>query len=86
MRGFTNIRRQHWNEVNLRSLDGFVAGAEITPESLAAAGLLSDSRRPVVLLGTGEVSVALKVRVHRISRGARTKVEAAGGTVELIQA
>jgi large subunit ribosomal protein L15 len=86
MRGFTNFRRATWNEVNLSSLAGFKAGAEVGPESLAEAGLLQDTRFPIVLLGMGEVTAPLKVRVHRVTRGARTKVEAAGGTVELIEA
>nr|AKQ05162.1 50S ribosomal protein L15, large subunit ribosomal protein L15 [uncultured Chloroflexi bacterium Rifle_16ft_4_minimus_26684] len=60
--------------------------AEVTPATLLEAGLLRDAGSPVVLLGQGEVKVALKVRVHRVSRGARAKIEAAGGTVEVLQA
>lgn len=85
-RGFVNIRRVEWSEVNLASLASFAAHSEVTPDSLRQAGLLRDLRRPVVLLGEGEVAVPLTVRLHRISRGARAKVEAAGGTVELIEA
>jgi large subunit ribosomal protein L15 len=48
------------------------------------ARLLRDPRNPVVILGRGEVNVALKVRVHRLSNSARSKIEAAGGQVELI--
>jgi large subunit ribosomal protein L15 len=84
-RGFTNIRRLTWNEINLDRLAGLKANAEITPDSLAEAGMLSDPRNPVVLLGRGELSVPLKVRLHRVSRGARAKIEAAGGTVEIIE-
>jgi len=47
--------------------------------------LLRDPKRPVVILARGDVNVALKIRVHRISKGAQTKIEAAGGSVELIQ-
>ena len=83
-RGFTNIRRITWNEVNLDRLHGLKANTEITPDFLAESGLLTDPRNPVVLLGRGEVSVPLKVRVHRISRGAKEKIEAAGGEVELL--
>jgi large subunit ribosomal protein L15 len=86
MRGFTNFSRQEWNEVNLRSLSAFQAGSEVTPDSLAQAGLLSQANLPVVLLGLGEVTVPLKVRVHRVSRGAKAKIEAAGGSVEVIEA
>jgi large subunit ribosomal protein L15 len=71
--------------VNLERLEDFKAEAEVTPESLVEAGILPNLRYPVVLLGRGEVKKALKVRVHRISRGAREKIEAAGGSVELIE-
>jgi large subunit ribosomal protein L15 len=71
--------------VNLDSLKAFRAKAEVTPESLKKAGIVRDLRNPVVLLGDGEVSKSFKVRVHRVSRGARAKIEAAGGTVEIIE-
>lgn len=83
-RGFTNIRRQQWNEVNLARLDGFAAGSEVTPETLGAAGLLRDPGLPIVLLAYGDLGVALKVKVHRVSRAARAKVEAAGGSIEVL--
>lgn len=84
-KGFTPINRMEYNEVNLDQLSGFSAEGEVTPETLAQARLLRDSRNPVVVLGRGEVEVALKVRVHRITSGARSKIEAAGGSVELIE-
>jgi large subunit ribosomal protein L15 len=83
-RGFTNIRRVEWNEVNLARLGDFKAQSEVTPESLAKAGLLRQADLPVVVLGHGEVSVALRVKVHRVSRSARAKIEAAGGSVEVL--
>ena len=83
-RGFTNFRRVTWAEVNLERLDGFTSDSEITPESLVEAGIVRNLRQPVVLLGRGEVSVPLKVRLHRVTNGARAKIEAAGGTVEII--
>jgi large subunit ribosomal protein L15 len=82
--GFTVINQVEYNEVNLDQLTGFEAGAEVTPETLAAAGLLRDPENPIVLLGRGSVEVAYTVRVHRISKGAKAKIEAAGGSVELI--
>lgn len=84
-RGFTNIRRVTWNEINLDSLNAFKSKAVITPESLKKAGMLRNLRNPVVLLGRGEISKSLKVRVHRVSQSARTKIEAAGGTIEIIE-
>jgi large subunit ribosomal protein L15 len=83
--GFTPPNQVEYNEVNLDQLaEAFKANAEVTPETLSGARLLRDVRNPVVILGRGEVKVALKVRVHRVSRGARAKIEAAGGTVELV--
>ncbi|NOH02099.1 MAG: 50S ribosomal protein L15 [Chloroflexi bacterium] len=83
--GFTPPNQVVYNEVNLDQLsEAFKANAEVTPESLAEARLLRDSRNPVVVLGRGEMTVALKVRVHRVSAGAKAKIEKAGGTVELI--
>ena len=83
--GFTPIHRVEYNEVNLDQLAGFAAGSEVTPDTLAESRLLREPKRPVVILARGEVSVALKVRVHRISKGAQAKIEAAGGSVEVIQ-
>ena len=83
-RGFTNIARRTWNEVNLARLASFPAQSQITPETLAQAGLLRTLGNPVVVLGQGEVSVPLTVKVHRISRTALTKIEPAGGSVELL--
>lgn len=83
--GFTPPNQVEYNEVNLDQLaEIFPANAEITPETLLQARLLRDEKNPVVILGRGEVNVPYKVRVHRISRTARAKIEAAGGTVELI--
>jgi large subunit ribosomal protein L15 len=83
-KGFTPPYSTEFNEVNLDQLDGFKADSEITPETLAGARLLRNPQNPVAILGRGEIKKALKVRVHRVSAGARAKIEAAGGTVELI--
>lgn len=83
--GFTPPNQVDFNEVNLDQLsEAFKANAEVSPESLAEAHLLRDTRNPIVILGRGEMSVALKVRVHRVSAGAKAKIEKAGGSVELI--
>ena len=85
-KGFTPINRVEYNEINLDQLVDFSAGSEITPETLEQAHLLRDKRNPVVILGRGDVSVALNVRVHRVSKAAREKIESAGGNVELVEA
>jgi large subunit ribosomal protein L15 len=83
--GFTPRNQVEYNEVNLDQLtDAFKADTEVNPESLLEARLLRDPRNPVVILGRGEMKVALKIRVHRVSAGAKAKIEAAGGSVELI--
>jgi large subunit ribosomal protein L15 len=71
--------------VNIRDLDRFDAGEEVTPETLVAKRLIKNTRTDVKLLGVGEVSKKLTVRVHAISATAREKIEAAGGTVELLR-
>ena len=83
--GFSPLNRVRYNEVNLDQLVNFAAGSEINPQSLAEAQLLRDPRLPVAILGRGEIKVALKVRVQRITKSAQAKVEAAGGSVEVIQ-
>jgi large subunit ribosomal protein L15 len=83
-RGFTNINRAPWEEVNLDRLAGFAAGSEVTPQALVEAGLIDDPQHPVAVLGRGELTTALTVRAHRVTAGARAKIEAAGGTVELL--
>jgi large subunit ribosomal protein L15 len=73
--------RTQTQPVNVRDLDArFEDGAEVTPEALAAAGLATREGAPVKVLGEGELTKKLTVRVHRFSRSAREKIEAAGGT------
>jgi len=83
--GFTPPNQVVFNEVNLDQLsDAFKSNMDVNPESLEKARLLRDPRNPIVILGRGEMKVALKVRVHRISAGAKAKIEKAGGSVDLI--
>ncbi|HEY5119011.1 MAG TPA: uL15m family ribosomal protein, partial [Anaerolineales bacterium] len=81
-RGFTPLQRTNYREVNLDLLAEFPKGTVITPEFLVEQGLLPDPKRPVAILGRGEVKVPLTVRVQKVSGGARAKIEAAGGKVE----
>ena len=83
--GFTPRNQVDYNEVNLDQLTAsFKADAEVTPEALSNVHLLRDSRNPVVILGRGELDIALKIRAHRVTAGAKAKIEKAGGSVELI--
>ncbi len=80
-RGFHNPFKKEFHIVNIEKLAGFEAGAVVTPGALVAAGIIRDAEKPVKLLGEGEISKALTVRVEAWSRGAREKIEAAGGSV-----
>ncbi|MGB3099391.1 MAG: 50S ribosomal protein L15 [Solirubrobacterales bacterium] len=76
--------RTHTQPVNVATLeDRFESGAEVTPEALLDAGLAT-RKHPVKILGNGELSKKLTVRAHAFSNSAREKIEAAGGTAELL--
>ena len=81
-RGFTNIFRKEYRVLNIDSLNRFEAGTVITPELLLEQGLIRKGKHPVKLLGTGDLTVALTVRVHKTSATAAQKIESAGGTLE----
>lgn len=80
-RGFHNLFRREYAVVNLGQL-AEMAG-EVTPESLAEAGLVRPGAR-LKILGDGELEATLTVRAHKFSRSARQKIEAAGGSCEEI--
>jgi large subunit ribosomal protein L15 len=85
-RGFTNIWRVEYTPINVGRLqekfgDG---GQEITPETLIEAGMIKRSDKAVAILGDGELTSALTVKAHRFSKSAKEKIEAAGGTVEVL--
>jgi large subunit ribosomal protein L15 len=83
-RGFTNRFRKSAEIVNLSDLASFDDGASIDVEVLENRGLIRGDGKPVKLLGAGDAPKNLTVKLHRISASARAKIEAAGGTVELI--
>ena len=84
-RGFKNVNRTTYLPVNLAALERFEDGAEVTAESLRAAGLARGPAAPVKILGNGELSRKLTVKAHAFSATARKKIEAAGGVCEVIQ-
>jgi large subunit ribosomal protein L15 len=81
-RGFTNIFRVVNQSVSLEDLGRLAKGAEVTEESLLAAGLVRRGKGPAKLLANGELSGAVTVRGVKMSAGAREKIVAAGGRVE----
>jgi large subunit ribosomal protein L15 len=85
-RGFTNIRRVEYKPFNVEFLqERFGEGyTEITPETLLEAGVIKNSDKAVAILGNGEIKSAMTVKAHRFSKSAREKIEAAGGTVEVL--
>lgn len=85
MRGFNNRFKVEYTPINLDALDRlFEASAEVNPESLSVAGLLGNQNDPIVVLARGEITKPLNVKAHRISEKARQKLEAAGGSVEVL--
>jgi large subunit ribosomal protein L15 len=83
-RGFTNLFRTEYNVVNVGQLERFEAGSEVTIEVIFASRLARRKTWPVKILGEGELSRPLTVQAHTCSEAARTKIEAAGGRVLLL--
>lgn len=84
LRGFKNPNRVAYNPVNVGALDVFAAGTEITPALLRSVGL-AKKKGLIKVLGEGDLSIAVTVKVHAVSGSAREKIEAAGGTVEIVE-
>ncbi len=83
--GFSNPNQVFYNEFNVDDLERcFAANDEVTPESMIEKNMLGRKKDPVVVLGAGEISKPLTVKVHRVSKSAKAKIEAAGGSVELL--
>ena len=83
--GFNNPWKMEYKPVNVgRLTDHFENGALVSPETLADAGIIKSPRELVAILGDGELDRAYTVLTHRISASARQKIEAAGGTVEML--
>ena len=83
-RGFKNYTRVEYIPVNLKQLDRFDEGAEVNPGSLKAAGLVKGTIKRIKILGHGELAKKLTVCAHAFSAAAREKIEAAGGTCEVV--
>ena len=85
-RGFTNIYKRQWAEVNIADLEKFFEnGATVNPEALVSHGLIRKSmQKSVVILGQGELKKSLTVNVHRFCAAAKQKIEADGGKAGVI--
>lgn len=84
-RGFTNIWSTSYNIVNVGQLNALEAGSQVTSDSLIKAGLLRKNDRPLKILGEGKLSHALHISANKVSESARQKIEAAGGSVNVIK-
>lgn len=81
-RGFKSVNRVEYQVVNVRDLDK--VDGDVSPESMKGAGLIRNLREPVKILGQGEISKKVSVSAHKFSASAQSKIEAAGGTVTVI--
>lgn len=80
-----NPAKRDWVIVNVGTLSIFAANSEVTPASLVEHKIMRRESDSVRILGNGDLKIALKVKAHHVSEGARKKIEAAGGSVEVIQ-
>ena len=83
-RGFTNIFKKRYNIINIKDLNRFEPNASLDAEALKQAGLVKKLEDGIKLLGNGEVAFPVFIKVHKVSNSAREKIEALGGTVEII--
>jgi large subunit ribosomal protein L15 len=83
-RGFTNIFKKSYAVVNLKDLSRLGQRDAIDIEALREAGLVKKIQDGVKVLGTGEITQPLVLKVNRVSRTAKSKIEAAGGKVEIL--
>jgi large subunit ribosomal protein L15 len=85
IKGFKNPTRRTYEVVNLRDLERSGLEGTVTVEVLRAAGIVTRSKKPVKVLAMGEIGKAINLKVHAVSAKALEKIEAAGGTVELVK-
>jgi large subunit ribosomal protein L15 len=83
-RGFTNQFKKQYVVLNVRELNQFRAGSEVSPEKLIESGMVKTVKDGLRILGEGELTKRLKVRAHHFSKSAKEKIEAAGGTAEVL--
>lgn len=83
-RGFTNIFKTDYSLVNVQRLEVFTDGTEVTPEILVDAGLVSTLKKPIKILGNGDLQRSLTVKANKFSKTAKQKIETAGGKIEEI--
>lgn len=83
-RGFTNKFRKQWIVLNVGDLNRFEEGTEVSPQLLVEQGFVKHTRDGLRILGQGELERKLTVRAHHFSASAKAKIEAAGGSIEVL--
>lgn len=83
-RGFTNKFRKEWTVINVESLNRFPEGTEVTPDLLLESGIVNSVGHGIKILGRGSLERPITVKAHAFSKSAAEKIEAAGGTVEVV--
>lgn len=84
-RGFKNPFKKQFETINIRKIVELELESPVTPESLHERGVTRDVDTPVKILGSGDIETAITVRAHAFTKSAREKIEAAGGTAEVIE-
>jgi large subunit ribosomal protein L15 len=84
LKHFTLVNPKEFTVLNVAKLADLKAGSIVTRESLVEAGLLTSPKHPLKVLGNGDLKVKLTVRAAAFTASAREKIEAAGGSCELI--
>jgi large subunit ribosomal protein L15 len=82
--GFTNPSRVEYAIVNLKSFEQWTGEGTVTPQAMVDAGLVKRKRLPIKILGVGELKKSLVIQAHKFSQSAQSKIQAAGGRVEVI--
>lgn len=82
--GFTNPFRKEYAIVNLKNLSEIGGTGTITPQMLVDAGLVKRKTLPIKILGSGELKKPIVIQAHKFSKSAETKIQAAGGRIEVI--
>jgi large subunit ribosomal protein L15 len=85
LKGFPMVNRKIYTTINVEKLASLSANTEVNLASLQEAGILTDAKGPLKILGNGELNVALKVQAAAFTGSARSKIEAAGGSCEVLK-
>ncbi len=85
IKGFKNPNRREFEVINIRDIERSGLEGDVSVDVLRTSGVVSSGKKPVKVLGTGDISRAVNLKVHAVSETAKQKVEAAGGTVEIVK-